>query len=315
MILILGEHEDNITDKVCAYLNYYQTSYLRINKSETENIINHVKFINNKIEVKFTYNQSEYFLHDFKSIWCRRGRFHTSPYQLKSGFFEAEIKTHFGREKNTFIEYVYEYIDNHQFKVLNNPLRYEVNKLKSMTVASECELNIPPTLVTNSEWNEQIFPFEKLITKTIDNGLVGLEDGKYITNTGTKSVSISEIKGHFFYSKFQKEINKKYELRIFYLDSHYYSLAYISNKMNEIDSRNLDNKTIRYVPFNLPEDIRNKLTVFMKMMKLETGSIDMIVDDKDDFYFLEVNPIGQFDFLNAYGNFQIEKDIAKYLIS
>lgn len=314
MILILGENEDNITDKVCSYLNYYQEPYLRINKSETENIINHILFLDERIEIQFIYNNKQYFLNDFKSIWCRRGRFHTSSYVTKDIFFDSEIKNHFGREKITFINYIYHYIDNNQSIVLNNPLRYEVNKLQSLTVANECGLKIPPTLITNSEIDLQLFPFRRVITKTIQDNLVGLKNGKYITDIGTKNLDVNEIKESFFYSKFQKEIEKKYELRIFYLDGYFYSLAYYFNKdIKEIDSRKLDRKQIRYVPFNLPEEVKNKLAVFMKTMKLESGSIDVIVDNKDDFYFLEVNPIGQFDFLNAFGNFNIEKEIAKYL--
>lgn len=314
MILILSEYEDNMTDKVCNYLNYYNKSYLRLNKQETENILSHILFFDKKIEVKFSINNKQYFIDDFKSIWCRRGRFHFHTYEFNNIYFHTEIGLHFGREKQTLLNYIYEYIaDDNKFKVLNNPMLYNVNKLKSLSTAQKHGLKVPPTIITNRKFEVTLFPFKSLITKNIQDNLVAYNNGKIATNTQTMRVSADEIKGSFFYSKFQKEISKKYELRIFYLNGYFYSLAYICNNVSEIDSRNLDEK-IRYIPFILPKKLEKKLTVFMKTMKLESGSIDMIVDVNDDFYFLEVNPVGQFDFLNNHGNFQIEKEIAKYLI-
>ncbi|MCB1177112.1 MAG: hypothetical protein KDK36_05985, partial [Leptospiraceae bacterium] len=278
MILILSEHEDNITDKVCAYLNYYKASYLRINKQESENIINHILFTNGKIEIKFSINEKEYYLNDFKSIWCRRGRFQSSFYHSKNTSFESEIKNHFEGEKLNFLNFIYHYIaDNTNVKVLNNPLRYEVNKLQSLFIAQKQGLIIPPTIITNDKPNKKKFPFKHIITKTIQNGLIGLKNGEYIKNTGTIRLSNNDIKGSFFYSKFQKEIEKKYELRIFYLNGLFYSLAYFIYQKDEVDSRKLNDKNVKYIPFNLPDEIKNKLTGFMEEMKLESGSIDMII--------------------------------------
>ena len=51
----------------------------------------------------------------------------------------------------------------------------------------------------------------------------------------------------------------------------------------------------------------------MKALKLESGSIDIIVDEQDDYYFLEVNPVGQFHFVSHICNYYIEKEIAQSL--
>ena len=52
----------------------------------------------------------------------------------------------------------------------------------------------------------------------------------------------------------------------------------------------------------------------MNEIDLNTGSIDLLLTGKGDYYFLEVNPVGQFEWLNYYGNFFLEKKIAEELI-
>jgi glutathione synthase/RimK-type ligase-like ATP-grasp enzyme len=51
----------------------------------------------------------------------------------------------------------------------------------------------------------------------------------------------------------------------------------------------------------------------MRSLKLSTGSVDMIVNRNQDYIFLEVNPVGQFQFLSQICNFQIEQKIAEFL--
>ncbi len=51
----------------------------------------------------------------------------------------------------------------------------------------------------------------------------------------------------------------------------------------------------------------------MKKLNLDTGSIDLIKDLSGNYYFLEVNPQGQFGGMKEYG-LDIEKNIAEYLI-
>lgn len=315
MVLLLSEYEDNMTDKVCAYLNFYNEPYLRLNKVETEGVFNYVLFENNKIDIRFTFKKVHYSLNDFKSIWFRRGRFHFQTHNIIDGIFEQEIRTHMSRERDTLVYFIYDFIiRNKKYKVLNNPLKYNVNKLQSITIAMECGLKIPPTIITNTNPKKNGFDYERLITKNIQDNVVGFSNGINITGVETQRVKNSNIKSHFFFSKFQKEIEKKYELRIFYLDGLLYSLAYLYSN-SEVDSRILNEEKIRYVPFILPKGIEKKIIVYMNAIGLNCGSIDMIVNHDDDFYFLEVNPVGQFDFLNNFGNFQIEKDIAKYLIN
>ncbi|MPT35513.1 MAG: hypothetical protein E2604_10600 [Flavobacterium sp.] len=56
-----------------------------------------------------------------------------------------------------------------------------------------------------------------------------------------------------------------------------------------------------------------KLKKLMKVLKLNSGSIDMLVSSNNEYVFLEVNPIGQFGQVSKPCNYYLEKQIAKEL--
>lgn len=50
----------------------------------------------------------------------------------------------------------------------------------------------------------------------------------------------------------------------------------------------------------------------MSRLDLNCGSFDFI-KNKDQYYFLEINPVGQFLGLSKICNYSLEKEIAEYL--
>ena len=127
-----------------------------------------------------------------------------------------------------------------------------------------------------------------------------------------------KLEERFPLSFFQEQIIKRWEIRIFFLKNEFYSMAILSQNddKTKTDFRKYNYKKPNYsVPYNLPLDIRNKLKKFMKLAELNTGSIDMIYSLEGEYYFLEVNPVGQFGMVSYPCNYFIERTIAKKLIS
>ena len=112
----------------------------------------------------------------------------------------------------------------------------------------------------------------------------------------------------FFYSLFQRKIDPIVEIRTFFFLDLWYSLAIFPT--TKIDYReNIFQSPPRMVPYKLPEFYKQKLQGLMADMDLNSGSIDTLYDG-EEYYFLEVNPVGQFDFVSGIGNYYIERDIA-----
>ena len=121
----------------------------------------------------------------------------------------------------------------------------------------------------------------------------------------------------FFPTLFQKNIEKEYEIRTFYLQGRFYSSAIFSQKdpTTSIDFRNY-NKSFpnRMVPYRIPEALELQVEQLMQELDLDTGSIDFIKGVDGKFYFLEVNPVGQYGFVDVPCNYNINKIIAEELM-
>ena len=62
----------------------------------------------------------------------------------------------------------------------------------------------------------------------------------------------------------------------------------------------------------LPKEIEQKLTELINSLNLSHGCIDLIFEDnKNNYVFLEINPMGQFKDLSDKCNYQIAKSIAE----
>jgi glutathione synthase/RimK-type ligase-like ATP-grasp enzyme len=213
---------------------------------------------------------------------------------------------------------VYYYLRQRQ--AINDPSVYNCNKLIALHEAKKINFKIPNTIISKYTNNIRHFVSQNspCITKDIqDVILLKYEDS--ICTSSTQKVDIEELTlSQYGYSLFQKEIKKRYELRIFYFLEDIYAMAIFSqmdaNSQTDFRLANINSrKPIRQVPFCLPKMIEKQLKKLMKSLNLESGSIDMIVDNDNNYWFLEVNPVGQFHFLSQVCNYNIEQKIAKYL--
>lgn len=313
--------EDPSTDKVCSWLNYYNKKFVRVKNFDNNlDLVWNVVFTDSETRLQLKINDYTFDLDDFDYIWCRRGYpvFGVpgeSSLNLRTNNIALKVDQHLSNEIETLNNYFNFIIDTKPH--INNPGHYNSNKLIALFKAQKAGLRVPETIITQTR--DELLSFieskGECITKNIQDNL-NYFDSNYTFGHGTMDVKIdSSDSDSFLYSLFQNKIDKKYELRIFYLLGNFYvSAALPPCDSNEADIRNTNRKN-RHMPFNLPLEIREKLHAFMLDMKLESGSVDVMVDKNNDYWFLEVNPVGQFDFLSGKNNFYIEKEIAKTLIN
>jgi len=193
------------------------------------------------------------------------------------------------------------------------------NKLIYLQKAAECGLLIPATLISSDKNVLHSFKYKKKITKSIQDifGAVYNFTHYFSLTEQADNCFLNKQLNFFFPSLIQMQLNKLFELRIFFIKNEFYSMAIFSQENNKtkIDYRNNDKRfPNRYVPFKLPFHIQDKLSNLIKWTNLNTGSIDMVVTTSMDYYFLEINPCGQFGFVSENCNYFIDKRIAKYLI-
>ncbi len=111
-------------------------------------------------------------------------------------------------------------------------------------------------------------------------------------------------------------IEKAYEIRVFILGDKLFSMAIFSqkNEQTKTDSRKYDyHNPNRMVPYLLPNLIERKLKALFKQLSLGTGSVDLIKSKNNEYYFLEINPDGQYGFMSETCNYNLDYEIANYL--
>ena len=178
---------------------------------------------------------------------------------------------------------------------------------------------IPDFLITRNKSDVELFLKKHIccITKGVDKNGFEIKDKIALGNLATL-ITLSElehISTQFNYSFIQQYIDKKADIRVFFIGNKIYSTAIFSqnDEKTKIDFRNYnDEKPNRIVPFKLPNSEEKKLRKLMKTLKYQTGSIDYVLDKNNHLYFLEINPIGQYGFISNKCNLFLDKAICSY---
>lgn len=136
------------------------------------------------------------------------------------------------------------------------------------------------------------------------------------TDDSTNSV-ITNLKklGQRFYLLAQEYVDKDFELRITIVGEKIFTCAICSQEIEQtkIDWRNNNLENIKHGPYELPPDIKAKIFALMRRWHLSYGAIDMIVTPKGEYVFLEINPGGQWLWIEEMTGMPISQALAELL--
>jgi ATP-GRASP peptide maturase of grasp-with-spasm system len=323
MVIIISINGEISTNDVIRWLRKFNEKVIRINFGDfmNGNYNISVRMSNNNFLISFNGEEIDQDMLKNSSVWLRKlSRFFSinDAKNLKEKM--PGISPHIEKEFNTFSNSLMYLLKDARF--LCTVEAKDLNKMDVLKLAKEAGLKIPDTILTNSkvELSEYLKEHGKCITKCITDGIsIGLGDDDYyfLSTSLLSQENLKNIPDFFVPSIVQNYIEKEFEIRIFYLDGQFFSVAIFSQQREhtKIDFRMIDKdkQSVRMTPFELPEEIKSKIRQLMKKLNLNTGSIDMIYTPQKEYYFLEVNPAGQYMWVDYYGNYYIDKHIAKFL--
>jgi len=326
MILIFSNSNDYTTYEVMKWLNFLgHDDVVRINADELNETSIQVKHSDFTITVGDQTIRSD----DLGLVWYRKGLdWFSGAFQQIAINGHEKLTRVMNRiavnENRVLMDYLHHLIEQ-KARVLGSAFKSSLNKLVTLNQAESVGLKVPDFMVSDQTTDfvrlQQEEPGQH-ITKAMSDGLYlfDSDDNQQAYFTYTEPLDSVELNHHaatMAPSFVQRKIDKKYEVRVFYLDGTFYSWAILSqqDEKTRVDYRKYNNsKPNRNIAYELPTEIQQKLHKLFSNIGLNTGSVDLMVDREDAYYFLEINPVGQFGLLSKLTNLQLDKKIAQWMI-
>lgn len=328
MICIFSTSVDLSTTEVIRWLHHLgERDVLRVNSDESED--------QRPLEVdvasgdlRFRIDGRILHLEDLESVWYRKGgnwlcssfdRAELAGYGNFSRYIQRKIQA----EKATLAEYLHFLIENRAV-VLGSFAKGNLNKLRVLDAAKAVGLKTPDFHVTDNEaeLSRLLTQGKGYITKALADGLYFFdkEDSHrgYFSYTEEVTPDRHAIpSARFAPSLLQDRIAKQFDLRVFVLDRDLYSMAIFSQSAEQTRNdfrKYIAEKPNRAVPYRLPQEVEDKVLRLFGDLGLRSGSVDFVVGKDDNYYFLEINPVGQFSMVSGPCNYALEKQVAETLL-
>ena len=194
--------------------------------------------------------------------------------------------------------------------VLTKPylLRQAENKIFQLIYAKSHSILMPKSFIGNNDYWKCIN--DQRIIKPISVGKIETSSGIAIIQTNLMHENDSYDSPELTPVYIQEYIKKSFEVRITVVDDDFFAVKIVSDNM--IDWRAGNNN--QYEIIDIPIEIKKCIKMMMKDFQLRFGSIDYIVDVDGKWYFLEINPNGQWQWLECILGLSISDSIMNMLL-
>lgn len=321
MVIVISTDRDVHSKEVMGYLERrgVESLLLDIQKFPTEIEIG-LKKIDNSEEALLFYSGREIDLKDVISFYYRRP---VTPLARLVG--NHDVEEYVARESLLFLEALPKIVD--KFWVSDpDAVRVSSRKPFQLLVAKKLGFSIPKSAIGNSpklaaDFLDLFEPEAEFAVKPVGRSFVRFKEGDKNYTTFTQRLNRKEILENIERVKncpliFQEYIQKDFELRITVVDNKAFACAIYSQKSEKTktDWRRYDISNTPHEVFSLPSEIKQKCLALVRQLGLEFGCIDMIVTSKGEFVFLEINPVGQWLWIEELIGLPITEAVADILM-
>lgn len=191
------------------------------------------------------------------------------------------------------------------------------HKAVQLSVAHKLGFNIPRTVITNN--SEGILQVAKgdhtIAVKGLETVLVwerGLETFGYTSLVDTEFAEHSHLSSAPLIA--QEALENKLDLRVTVVGDQIFCASVTSSGNPIRGDWRLEKTDAEFKPFDLPPDISEKCLQLTKSFGLEFGALDLAAQ-RGTYFFLEINPTGEWGWLVDQANLPIDKAIADSLVA
>jgi Prokaryotic glutathione synthetase, ATP-grasp domain len=303
VILILTNQNDATADYLVERLSKASVPYLRLD-TDTLTVRSEVAYLDGVIALRLDSNWYE--PNEFSHVWFRRPEKLSDPRfdNLPEGKY---ILTEWAEALDGYFSHI------SQDRWINHPVSNATasHKLQQLSCASDLGFLIPDTLVTQNEKRLRDFFARhsgQVIVKPISSGHIDRLDPSKKSLVYTNVVCPTELESLDDLSNcptlFQQFIQKRSDIRITVIDGQIHPIEIIAKETDgrqRCDIRRNSMNDVTYSSINLPIDVEVKIKHLMRAYRLRFAAIDMALTDSGEWYFLEINPNGQWAWLDLCG--------------
>ncbi len=203
---------------------------------------------------------------------------------------------------------------------LNSPIAIMAaeNKPRQLSIAYKLGFTVPDTLITNDLRQAQRFLSEGVsVAKPLREALLE-DDGderviftsrlNELVRTDEKRLALAPV-------IFQREIQKHSDIRATVIGEAVYAAEILSQEFDETktDWRCGSRTDLPHRPHDLPGDLRMKCIHLVRTLGLQFGAVDLVLDQGGRYWFLEVNPNGQWAWIENRTRMPLTKAIVDEL--
>ncbi|MEV4518252.1 MvdC/MvdD family ATP grasp protein [Dactylosporangium sp. NPDC049525] len=249
-------------------------------------------------------------------VWHRRPSAPVPPHTVT----DPDVRAHLAAEVRTYLDGVWRGLDCRQVPATRDVIDRADRKSFHLAVAVGLGFEVPPTLITADPDRLLDFSAEhdgQIITKPLHRSPRGTEAaplGRFTEPVGTRDL------GHAATLRLaamivQAYVRKRVEVRVTVVGSAVFAVEIHSQatEHTRYDWRRYDhaNTPLRVHP--LPGDVAQRCRALVGRLGLSFGAVDLILTPEGRYVFLEINPNGQFDWLELATGLPITAAVARLL--
>jgi hypothetical protein len=204
---------------------------------------------------------------------------------------------------------------------LNSPfaiLRAE-DKPRQLAVATGLGFRVPETIITNDQQAAVGFAEQRsIVGKPLRQAL--LERGESGEVIFTSRLSRADLADADTVSLapciFQREIIKKCDVRVTVVGSNVFAVAIASQATDDTatDWRKGSNPDLVHESIELPTELAERCVALAQSLDISFGAIDLVLDQSEQYWFLEINPNGQWAWIERRTGLPITRAIVDALL-
>ena len=207
---------------------------------------------------------------------------------------------------------------------INNPSKTfsAENRLYQLLVAQKTGFRIPDTSITNISSAGIKFCNErprKIIAKVLHHHEIIHKEYSYRFPTSMVSAdSLSNASGLKYAPLIlQDRIASREEIRITVVKNKVFPIriTITKNKGKYSDLHKIEERFLNFEHFTIEKNLEKMCIKLNKQMGLLLSSIDLMVDKKGELYFLEINPIGDWNWLEKHVDLPITDSVSALILN